>query len=480
MKELNEQIENDVVPPISDPTFLEPESPIPHKKKVDKKKLIICLSIVAVVLAAAGVGAWLYSINQEPDLGCRVTFVDWDDTVLSQNYYPAGTSKNDITLPGEPNRSNPSHDYAYRFTGWSPEIEDVTRNITYKASYEIVNVVLEQNISDTTLLIYHEKSHIANYLVHDASIAALDSLTGEYLTKVANATSKEEPQELLSEYIKKADMILDSDIQLDPNFTANTKIYNISINFSESSRDINTEVELTSASQLSGDMYNFFDGISGGKFIPGGYGLVGNNSTTTINYLTLYERYGSVVIDLYSANSSNVIVNYYTKNGDEYVLQTASQSSFDLGKYYISNICNDDGEHPITITGTYSLYSFKAAQKSAEEITGKVTYLRVDTKYFSANTNPVTAKDVCDGAIREVYATMVSNEDGKTYGAILNNTQYVAKLFKNDVELDDDFVLTSADTSSSSVYSVQVKLIGEGFSDQRAMGTGYVSVDIND
>ena len=65
----------------------------------------------------------------------KVTFVDDNDQILKEETeYDYGTSVNDIGKPENPNKEGNAQ-YSYSFSGWNPTLEDVTRDITYKATY---------------------------------------------------------------------------------------------------------------------------------------------------------------------------------------------------------------------------------------------------------------------------------------------------------------------------------------------------------
>ena len=68
-----------------------------------------------------------------------VTFVDEDgETVLKEaQEYEYGTSAGDIEVPANPTKEG-NAEFSYTFAGWSPEIDQVTKNITYRAAYNEV------------------------------------------------------------------------------------------------------------------------------------------------------------------------------------------------------------------------------------------------------------------------------------------------------------------------------------------------------
>ena len=66
----------------------------------------------------------------------KVTFVDYDDSVISgPTVYDVCTSASDITVPEDPTREA-TQQYTYAFAGWDPAVVDVSADVTYKATYD--------------------------------------------------------------------------------------------------------------------------------------------------------------------------------------------------------------------------------------------------------------------------------------------------------------------------------------------------------
>ncbi len=66
----------------------------------------------------------------------KVTFVDEDGKVLKESTeYKYGTKATDIVKPEDPTKPS-TPEYTYTFAGWTPEIEDVKGDATYKATYK--------------------------------------------------------------------------------------------------------------------------------------------------------------------------------------------------------------------------------------------------------------------------------------------------------------------------------------------------------
>ena len=64
-----------------------------------------------------------------------VTFADYDGTVIKDAVkYDYGTAAADIVKPDDPTRK-PDAEFTYTFSGWTPEIKDVTTDATYTAVY---------------------------------------------------------------------------------------------------------------------------------------------------------------------------------------------------------------------------------------------------------------------------------------------------------------------------------------------------------
>ncbi len=65
-----------------------------------------------------------------------VTFVDEDGTTVlkAAAEYAYGTAAADIVKPADPTKAATAQ-YTYTFAGWTPTIEEVTKNVTYRATY---------------------------------------------------------------------------------------------------------------------------------------------------------------------------------------------------------------------------------------------------------------------------------------------------------------------------------------------------------
>ena len=80
-----------------------------------------------------------------------VKFVKEDGTEYSSSRYPYGTKAEDIVLPDAPSKEA-SKEFTYTFAGWG-DIEDVTGDATYKASYsETTNKYTVTFISDSKVI----------------------------------------------------------------------------------------------------------------------------------------------------------------------------------------------------------------------------------------------------------------------------------------------------------------------------------------
>ena len=64
----------------------------------------------------------------------KITFVDEDGTLLKADTYDYGTPAKNIVTPETPTKPNDAQ-FTYTFAGWSPALQNVTREQTYKATY---------------------------------------------------------------------------------------------------------------------------------------------------------------------------------------------------------------------------------------------------------------------------------------------------------------------------------------------------------
>lgn len=82
----------------------------------------------------------IYSVVWEGDEAAliqnyAIKFIDSDGTVLKDEIrYPKGTKSDGIEKPADPTKADDAQ-YTYTFAGWSPEIGEVTKNVTYTATY---------------------------------------------------------------------------------------------------------------------------------------------------------------------------------------------------------------------------------------------------------------------------------------------------------------------------------------------------------
>ena len=84
----------------------------------------------------------------------NVKFVDEDGTVLKDTKaYEYGTSASNIEKPANPTKASTA-EYSYEFNGWDSEISNVTKDVTYKATYKSTKnkyTITWVNYDDTVL-----------------------------------------------------------------------------------------------------------------------------------------------------------------------------------------------------------------------------------------------------------------------------------------------------------------------------------------
>ena len=89
------------------------------------------------VIAAVTGNATYTATYSESVRNYTVTFLDEHGDTVSEREYPYGTPAGEIDVPQPPSKGDTAQ-YHYEFTGWSPEIADVTANAEYTAEFSEV------------------------------------------------------------------------------------------------------------------------------------------------------------------------------------------------------------------------------------------------------------------------------------------------------------------------------------------------------
>lgn len=76
-----------------------------------------------------------------------VSFLDWDESVLSALSYDYGTSSNDVAIPADPTRPA-TPEYTYAFAGWDAPVTNVVGAATYTAVYTFTTNVYAATFRD--------------------------------------------------------------------------------------------------------------------------------------------------------------------------------------------------------------------------------------------------------------------------------------------------------------------------------------------
>ncbi len=96
-----------------------------------------------------------------------VTFIDWDETVLSTQIIAEG---NDATAPVDPSRTG------YDFTSWDVDFSNITSDLTVTAQYNLIDYSISYNLDGGT----NDASNPSVYTIETATITLADATKTGY------------------------------------------------------------------------------------------------------------------------------------------------------------------------------------------------------------------------------------------------------------------------------------------------------------
>ena len=288
-----------------------------------------------------------------------VTWVDEDGTVLETSEVEYGTVP---TYPGDTPTKAGNAQYTYTFKGWNPEIEAVTRDVTYKATYEqTVNkyTVTWKNEDDTELA------------TSEVKYGTVPTYPGDTPTKAADEqytyTFKGWTPEIVA---------VTGDATYTATFTDTIRTYTVTWkNWDGTELEKDENVEYGAEPEYNGETPT--------RAATAQYTYTFNGWVPAVSSVT-----GDVT---YTATFTETL-NEYTvmwKNGDT-VIKSEKVDYGDTPVY--------SGETPTKEGNAQYSYTFKGWDPEIAEVTGDVTYTATFTE--TVNTYTVTWKN-WDGAVLE-------------------------------------------------------------------------------
>ena len=302
-------------------------------------------------------------------------------------------------------------------------------------------------------------------LMYDQYKPELESLFNEYKGKINDAYTAEEVTSLIAEFEQKLAQVTAKDEALEPDFTAPNKDRSFNIKFGETAEALSADTPLTKDVQLKGELYDLFqDGIIGGTLSKTEAGLVANNEKVTFNISSAYEAQYFCI--KFKKEPTNVTFKYYS--GDEYTERVVTTVEERYGQWVIQTnfkFNNDDGEHPITIEGTFVIEdAYGRENQHGVEVTGKIQRLTGGYSwggYIEKQPGDTNAK-----ILKEMPVTaeivIKSKDDGCNYVSALTSDQYKVTLYKNGVEVDLTAELEPIETEyNDKTFMVKVELLDD-------------------
>ena len=414
-----------------------------------------------------------------------IEFVDYDNTVLlAGKEYAKGTAVADIELPEEPHRAADS-EYVYQFSGWTPVLEVVNSNQTYKAVY--TETAREEGIADkitaALALLQTRYNSQNNKLVYDDSKEELSLLKGEYEDKIQNVATEAELNLLVPEFNDKAQLIYDKDLENDPLFTIYEKNMDFNLYASILAKNYTEDTNVSEITNFGSTMFDILNGMSGGVLdvenkvieIPAGETFEFNLDTT---HECKFVTFVFVPLTPEEAAATTITCKYYTNDGSgNYVEQTKTVItgvSYATGEretmVQIDKPYNLDGNHPITFTATNGFVLKLSGLYGRElwpstELQGRCVGLTVSVggSYYGSYSDGepgVLVSKVLE-IVFSVSLRVKQPGTGFIYDAILDPSQYTLTLKKGDRVYAADEYLTTEDSDTTGAYSIYVKLVDD-------------------
>ena len=349
-----------------------------------------------------------------------VTWVDEDGTVLETSEVEYGTVP---TYPGETPTKAGNAQYTYTFKSWNPEIEAVTRDVTYKATYE-------KTVNKYTVTWKNEDGTVLE--TSEVEYGTVPTYSGETPTKAGDAQYTYVFASWTPEIVA-----VTGDATYTAKFTNTIRTYTVTWKNGDTVLEMDENVEYGTTPEYNGETPT--------KAADVQYTYTFNGWVPTVSAVTGDVTYTAVFTET---------LNKYTvtwKNGDT-VIKSEKVDYGDTPVY--------SGETPTKEGNAQYSYTFTGWDPEIAEVTGDVTYTATFTE--TVNTYTVTWKN-WDGAVLETdesveYGTTPAyNGETPTKAADAQYT-YTFKGWDTEIaEVTGDVTYTATFTKTLNKYTVTWK-----------------------
>ena len=313
----------------------------------------------------------LYTFYEE---GFTYRFVDYDDSLIFEGH---GKVNSEITVPKDPTRAKEGTKL-YTFAGWDQEIQPLTKNVTYKATYTFEEVYVVTYVIDGGNWNYYSYDDVVKDLLNDYNRFGGTNYTTATVPTGAWENANVHTFFLTAKYHAKWEWLIKY-------FTKNASLINRPAFVSL--------LNAASASDLTDSNYKYQISYEFRAF------LRGDQITSNINYKTVdYQNYDLqfAIWHYYQEEVEKLLVTYVPVKQTTLLLNKAYKQNYNFEGWYDNPEFAGSALNSYKLTSDQTFYAKFTPVEPVSEIVinNEVAELeKLSTYQLSWNVYPETVKD---------------------------------------------------------------------------------------